>query len=681
MNTHAAISVHRRWLGRQASALIAIALLLPAGAAQACVGDCNGDGTVTINELITGVGIALSQTSVSACRAMDSNNDGRITIDELVAAVNSALDNCGMPGATPTPQTTSDVEGGSQAAIRASGIAQQPLVFSFGSVGAGGSGAFAGRSGLRSPRDMALLGRANTATPGSLARQAASDCLNVGGTEQTDCEQTADGFLFSATFVQCESVESGGVDVVRDGLLQVMGPQEVCEPMTLDGTDFSVLLTQYTEQDTDPSGVVTTSSWGQNGVFEDAHAESTMLGCNGQPFISEGLAGDFSIHVSQDAAVYLDRHYTYDHFIVTMGMGYFFSQTVCESGLAVNGGITLVDQLTGDDVSQTYGTSDQFEDSFFIYAVVNPDGSLSVNEQGGISSACFGSVQIATVNDLTFPSADAACPVAGTLQVTLGGSVDVVRYSPNGIDFNGDGVPDVSSCTDPALTVQCRGGQPTPTPTPAPTATPTEALAQMTLDVGNGCLGSGSPIEFRFFDQTNKIEYPNTPQPYGLDAAGSSVTIACRPGALVCYGAGDSAGLLSWGVGLDGTRPCGDCCSTCGNTTVSFTLACGAASIQLADGCPDGLALEFAIFDRTSGTTYPGGGQVYIVSSGGSGFANVTCVSNDQLCFGAQPYTSTPSIYWGVGLDGTQICADACCINCPGPDAAPAVLEQDLICQ
>jgi hypothetical protein len=89
-----------------------------------------------------------------------------------------------------------------------------------------------------------------------------------------------------------------------------------------------------------------------------------------------------------------------------------------------------------------------------------------------------------------------------------------------------------------------------------------------------------------------------------------------------------------------------------------------------------------AIFDRTSGTTYPGGGQVYIVSPGGSGSARLTCVSNDQLCFGAQPDTSNPPIYWGVGIDGTDNCADnACCINCPGPDAAPAALEENLICQ
>ena len=270
------------------------------------------------------------------------------------------------------------------------------------------------------------------------------------------------------------------------------------------------------------------------------------------------------------------------------------------------------------------------------------------------------------------------------MQVSLGdGTVDAVQYLPNGIDFNGDGVPDVSSCIDPALTVQCTGGSPTPTQTvaPTPSATPTAAVAEMTINVGDGCLGSSSPLEFRFFDRTDQIVYPNTPQPYGLDAAGLSVTIACQPGALICYGAGDSEGLLSWGVGLDGTRSCSDCCSPCGNTTVSFTLACGAASFQLADGCPDGLGLEFAVFDRTSGTTYPGGGLVYLVSSGGSGGADVTCVSGDQLCFGAQPYTSTPSIYWGVGIDGTQGCAgDACCIDCPAPGAVPAAFDQDLIC-
>jgi hypothetical protein len=59
-----------------------------------CVGDCNGDGEVTINELITGVNIALGASPVSSCPAIDANGNGEVTINELISAVNNALNGC-----------------------------------------------------------------------------------------------------------------------------------------------------------------------------------------------------------------------------------------------------------------------------------------------------------------------------------------------------------------------------------------------------------------------------------------------------------------------------------------------------------------------------------------------------------------------------------------------------------
>ncbi|MDX2168581.1 MAG: hypothetical protein SF182_16025 [Deltaproteobacteria bacterium] len=68
------------------------ALLCVGAQAQAqCVGDCNGDGQVTINELITGVNIALGSSPVSACPSFDENGDGEVSINELIKAVNIAL--------------------------------------------------------------------------------------------------------------------------------------------------------------------------------------------------------------------------------------------------------------------------------------------------------------------------------------------------------------------------------------------------------------------------------------------------------------------------------------------------------------------------------------------------------------------------------------------------------------
>lgn len=60
----------------------------------ACPGDCNGDGAVTVDELLIMVNVALDNAAVSACEAGDLNQDGHITIDEILAAVNAALDSC-----------------------------------------------------------------------------------------------------------------------------------------------------------------------------------------------------------------------------------------------------------------------------------------------------------------------------------------------------------------------------------------------------------------------------------------------------------------------------------------------------------------------------------------------------------------------------------------------------------
>jgi hypothetical protein len=60
----------------------------------ACPGDCTGDGSVAVNELIVGVNIALGNAVTSACPPFDRNADGTVSISELIAAVGAALNGC-----------------------------------------------------------------------------------------------------------------------------------------------------------------------------------------------------------------------------------------------------------------------------------------------------------------------------------------------------------------------------------------------------------------------------------------------------------------------------------------------------------------------------------------------------------------------------------------------------------
>lgn len=59
-----------------------------------CVGDCDGNGMVTISELVTMVNIALDKQPVGNCLAGDANDNGLIAINEIVQAVNNALRGC-----------------------------------------------------------------------------------------------------------------------------------------------------------------------------------------------------------------------------------------------------------------------------------------------------------------------------------------------------------------------------------------------------------------------------------------------------------------------------------------------------------------------------------------------------------------------------------------------------------
>jgi hypothetical protein len=81
------------------------------GSAQDCIGDCNNDDVVAINELVTGVNVALGQEDLSACEAFDDGSED-VSVNVLVKAVGNAIGGCGVatPTATPEPTATATVE-------------------------------------------------------------------------------------------------------------------------------------------------------------------------------------------------------------------------------------------------------------------------------------------------------------------------------------------------------------------------------------------------------------------------------------------------------------------------------------------------------------------------------------------------------------------------------------------
>jgi hypothetical protein len=59
-----------------------------------CVGDCDENGNVTVNEIVTVVNVALERMPMGICEAGNADRNQEITIDEILVAVNGALSGC-----------------------------------------------------------------------------------------------------------------------------------------------------------------------------------------------------------------------------------------------------------------------------------------------------------------------------------------------------------------------------------------------------------------------------------------------------------------------------------------------------------------------------------------------------------------------------------------------------------
>jgi hypothetical protein len=59
-----------------------------------CAGDCDANNQCEVNELVTGVNIALGRTETDECANFDTDFDEKVGVNELVAGVNVALRGC-----------------------------------------------------------------------------------------------------------------------------------------------------------------------------------------------------------------------------------------------------------------------------------------------------------------------------------------------------------------------------------------------------------------------------------------------------------------------------------------------------------------------------------------------------------------------------------------------------------
>lgn len=66
-----------------------------------CVGDCDGSGSVTVDEIVILVNVGLGAAGADVCAAGDANGDGSVTVDEIITSVRNGLEGCGDSPAAP----------------------------------------------------------------------------------------------------------------------------------------------------------------------------------------------------------------------------------------------------------------------------------------------------------------------------------------------------------------------------------------------------------------------------------------------------------------------------------------------------------------------------------------------------------------------------------------------------
>lgn len=140
-------------------------------------------------------------------------------------------------------------------------------------------------------------------------------------------------------------------------------------------------------------------------------------------------------------------------------------------------------------------------------------------------------------------------------EVTLFGFVD--GHFPWKRTFGGSG-----GRYDMSLTPASGGGSAPPT------------NSTITFVIEDGC-NNGISIWYKFYDFANSLVWPSATTHYYTDYYGASYThnLSCRTGGSVCYG-GRSSNWY-WGVDLDGSKSCTDCCITCSaGNRLSRRLTC-----------------------------------------------------------------------------------------------------------
>jgi hypothetical protein len=225
--------------------VLASLTLTASGAAAQCCGDCNGDGEVTINELITAVNNALQGCGSAAQCCGDCDGDGQVTINELITAVSNALQGCAAP--TPTPTKGHSPTPTKRPTKTPTPVPTCPFKLTDNSAGSGGACIFLGTYN----RGCGLALNSSLTSNGSMLTVTIATLLNP----------PQDFVVFFATVVDANNanlvawsipemnvtkVTAGSVQLANNGSELIIFPND--PPFMIQGCNFVQYLGNYTGQ-------------------------------------------------------------------------------------------------------------------------------------------------------------------------------------------------------------------------------------------------------------------------------------------------------------------------------------------------------------------------------------------------------------------------------------------------
>lgn len=371
-----------------------------------CVGDCDGGGTVTIDELIRGVSIALGNTALEACPVFDPGGNGTVEVNEIITAVNNALNGCGaLPQPTPTvppggtPPPVEVVSGSITIVAEAMGII--PSVIGAVVTGVNGGGAAA----LSAPAGACALGGTATRT----------------GTFPFPVNLTV-------TLNGCRVASQDGT-ITYDGSATLLGTT-----LTLD----------ISARFADAGGIETLQA---HAVFAGTVALTPSFGRCVVSTVGLALStGSVSAMVPAGASV-----------------GVMFAGTTVQiSNITFSSScVPQIYRMTFSGPASLLGSEGQPISVMFNNLLMDVDDSgdpTTLEFSGSLSSPCFGgSATISTQTALAVPG-DAICPTGGDLRLTTPVGGTRLTYLPDSsvqIDDGANGSIDrvFPNCTDPRLFV------------------------------------------------------------------------------------------------------------------------------------------------------------------------------------------------------------------------------------